>query len=173
LKRFEAQGLILEKDKKGRPANRAYFTGLNGKDRIHIYDTPNRKNTRRGVAKLREFGRHSWFECEGFGYEVVRQAGLWAIRIKPFYMFSKRDGKTPLPGYLRTSKATRRIKLDRNANVESDLTFWGRFLSQNAQTINIGGRHIEGLLLDSSFVILDVQEGGLIDGSATQDRRSA
>jgi SIR2-like domain len=173
LRRFEAQGLIIERDKKGRPTNRAYFTGLNGKDRIHVYDTPNRQNVRRGVAKLREFGRHAWFECEGFGYEVVRQAGVWAIRIKPFYMFAKRDGKTPLPGYLRTSKATRRIKLDRNANVESDLTFWGRFLSQNAQTINIGGRHVDGLLLDGSFVTLDVQEGGLIDGTATQDRRFA
>jgi len=173
LKRFEAQGLILEKTKRGYPANRAYFTGLNGKDRLHTYDTPNRKNVKRGVAKLRVFGQHSWFECEGFGYEVVRQAGVWGIRIKPFYMFAKRDGKTPLPGYLRTSKATRRIKLDRNANVESDLTFWGRFLSQSAQTINVGGRHVEGLLLDGSFVTLDVQEGGRIDGSATQDRRSA
>lgn len=173
LKRFEDQGLILEKTKKGYPAKRAYFSALNGNDRIYIYDTPNRKNVRRGVAKRRVIGQNTWFECEGFGYEVVRQAGLWAIRVKPFYMFAKRDGISPLPGYLRTSKATRRIKLDRNANVESDLTFWCRFLSQNSQTINIGGRHVEGLLLDSSFVTVDVQEGGLIDGSATEDRRSA
>ncbi len=173
LKRFEDRGLIFEKTKKGYSAKRAYFTALNGNDRIYIYDTPNRKNIRRGVAKRRVVGQNTWFECEGFGYEVVRQAGIWAIRLKPFYMFAKRDGISPLPGYMRTSKATRRVKLDRNANVESDLTFWGRFLSKNSQAINIGGRHVEDLLLDGSFVTVDVQEGGLIDGSAVEDRRSA
>lgn len=173
LKRFEASGLIIEKDKKGYPAQRAYFTAFKGNNRTHIYDTPNRKNIKRDVVKRRGEGQKTWFECEGFGYEVVRQAGLWGIRIKPFYMFAKRDGVSPLPGYMRTSKATRRIKFDRNANVESDFVFWSRFLSQGAQTINIGGRHVDGLLLDGSFVAIDVQEGGLIDGSATQDRRSA
>lgn len=88
-------------------------------------------------------------------------------------MFAKRDGISPLPGYMRTSKATRRIKFDRNANVESDLTFWGRFLSQGLQTINIGRQHVDDLLLEGGFVTEDVQEGGLIDGAATEDRRSA
>lgn len=173
LKRFEANGLIIEQDKKRYPAHRAYFTAFKGHNRTHIYDTPNRKGIKRDVAKRRGERQKTWFECEGFGYEVVRQAGVWGIRIKPFYMFAKRDGVSPLPGYMRTSKATRRIKFDRNANVESDFVFWSRFLSQGAQTINIGGRHVDGLLLDGSFVAIDVQEGGLIDGSATQDRRSA
>jgi hypothetical protein len=88
-------------------------------------------------------------------------------------MFAKRDGVSPLPGYMRTSKATRRIKFDRNANVDSDLTFWARFLSQGSQTINIGQQHVDDLLLEGSFVTEDVQEGGLIDGAATEDRRSA
>lgn len=173
LKSFESRGLIIEKDKKGHPARRAYFTALKGNNRTIIYDTPNRKGVRRDVVKRRGEDHKTWFECEGFGYEVVRQANVWGIRIKPFYMFAKRDGVSPLPGYMRTSKATRRIKFDRNANVESDLTFWARFLSQGSQTINIGNRHVDDLLLEGSFVTLDVQEGGLIDGSAIQDRRSA
>jgi hypothetical protein len=173
LKRFEGTGLIIERDKKGYPAQRAYFTAFKGSNRTHVYDTPNRKGVRRDVVKRRGEGQKTWFECEGFSYEVVRQAGVWGIRIKPFYMFAKRDGVSPLPSYMRTSKATRRIKFDRNANVESDFAFWGRFLSQGAQTINIGGRHVDGLLLEGTFFTIDVQEGGLIDGSATQNRRSA
>jgi hypothetical protein len=173
LKNFEGRGLIIEKDKKGHAARRAYFTALKGNNRTIVYDTPNRKGIRRDVVKRRGEDQRTWFECEGFGYEVVRQANIWGIRIKPFYMFAKRDGISPLPGYMRTSKATRRIKFDRNANVESDLTFWGRFLSQGSQTINIGSQHVDDLLLEGSFVTVDVQEGGLIDGSATQDRRSA
>ena len=173
LKRFQDNGLVLEKNKKGYPAQRAYFTAYKGNNWTYVYDTPNRKGVRRDVVKRRGEDQKTWFECEGFGYEVVRQAGVWGIRIKPFYMFAKRDGVSPLPGYMRTSKATRRIKFDRNANVESDFVFWARFLSQGSQTINVGGRHVEGLLLESSFVTVDVQEGGLDDGSAIQNRRSA
>ncbi|MEI9421213.1 hypothetical protein O7A70_08545 [Mesorhizobium sp. Cs1299R1N1] len=173
LKQFESQGLIIEKDKKGHLARRAYFTAFRGNNRTLVYDSPSRKNIRRDVVKRRGEDHNLWFECEGFGYEVVRQANVWGIRIKPFYMFAKRDGISPLPGYMRASKATRRIKFDRNANVESDLTFWGRFLSLGAQTINIGGRYVDDLLLDGGFVTVDVQEGGLVDGSAAQDRRSA
>jgi hypothetical protein len=88
-------------------------------------------------------------------------------------MFAKRDGLSPLPGYMRTSKATRRIKFDRNANVESDLVFWARFLSQGCPTINIGNEHVRDLLLEGSFISVDVQEGGLIDGASAEDRRSA
>lgn len=171
---FEDRGLIIEKDKRGRPARRAYFTALKGNNRTIVYDSPLKKNNRRDVVKRRGVeGKLPWFECEGFGYEVVQQAGTWGVRIKPFYMFARRDGITPLPNYMRTSKSTRRIKFDRNANVESDLVFWGRFLSQGAQTINIGGRNIDDLLLEGGFFTIDVQEGGLIDGADAQDRRTA
>ncbi|RED25545.1 hypothetical protein BJ123_13113 [Rhodopseudomonas thermotolerans] len=173
LRLFEARGLIIEKDKNGHPARRAYFTALKGGNRTIIYDTPNRRGVRRDVVKRRGEDHRAWFECEGFGYEVVRQANVWGIRIKPFYMFAKRDGVTPLPGYMRTSKATRRIKFDRNANVESDLSFWARFLSQGSQVINIGNRFVDDLLIEGRFFTLDVQEGGLADGFATQDRRTA
>ena len=173
LRSFEGAGLVIERNKKGYPAQRAYFTALRGNNRTLVYDTPNRKGVRRDVVKRRGEGPKTWFECEGFGYEIVRQANMWGVRIKPFYMFAKRDGVSPLPGYMRTSKATRRIKFDRNANVESDLTFWARFLSQGSQAINIGGRHVDDLLLEGGFVTEDVQEGGLIDGATTEDRRSA
>ncbi len=173
LSGFADRGLIIEKNKRGYPAKRSYFTALKGNNRTIIYDTPHRKNVRRDVVKRRGEDKKTWFECEGFGYEVVQQAGIWGVRIKPFYMFAKYDGKTPLPGYMRTSKATRRIKFDRNANVESDLAFWARFLAQGAPTINIGNRHVDDLLLEGGFVTVDVQEGGLIDGASAQDRRSA
>jgi SIR2-like domain len=173
LSRFADRGLLIEKDKRGYPAKRAYFTAHKGSNRTIIYNTPHKKNVRRDVVKRRGEDKKLWFECEGFGYEVVQQAGIWGIRIKPFYMFAKRDGVTPLPGYMRTSKATRRIKFDRNANVESDLAFWARFLSQGGPTINIGNRHVDDLLLEGGFVTVDVQEGGLIDGASAQDRRSA
>jgi hypothetical protein len=173
LLRFADRGLIIEKDKRGYPAKRAYFTAFKGGNRTIAYDTPHRKNVRRDVVKRRGEDKKTWFECEGFGYEVVPQAGVWGVRIKPFYMFAKRDGITPLPGYMRTSKATRRIKFDRNANVESDLAFWARFLAQGAPTINIGNHHVDDLLLDGVFVTVDVQEGGLIDGASAEDRRSA
>jgi hypothetical protein len=170
---FDGRGIVIEKTKRGYPAKRAYFASHKGNNRTIIYDTPNRKNVRRDVVKRRGEDRKTWFECEGFGYEIVQLAGVWGVRIKPFYMFLGRDGVKPLPSYMRTSKATRRIKFDRNANVESDLTFWARFLSQGAQTINIGDQHVADLLLEGGFVTVDVQEGGLIDGAAAEDRRSA
>jgi hypothetical protein len=170
---FAAVGLVIEKDKRGYPTKRSYFTSLKGANRPIIYDTPNRKNVRRDVVKKRGDDRRPWFECEGFGYEVVHLASIWGIRIKPFYMFTKRDGITPLPGYMRTSRATRRIRFDRNPNVESDLTFWARFLSQGAQTVNLGGHHVQDLLLEGGFFTTDVQEGGLFSDSSAENRRSA
>ena len=156
LKRFESRGLIIEKDKKGHPARRAYFTALKGNNRTITYDTPHRKGVRRDVVKRRGEDYKTWFECEGFGYEVVRQANVWGIRIKPVYMFAKRDGVSPLPGYMRTSKATRRIKFDRNANVESDLTFGRAFCRRGRKLYNIGSRHVDDLLLEGSFATVDI-----------------
>jgi len=84
---------------------------------------------------------------------------VWAIRIKPFYMFTKRDAQTPLPPFVRGSRATRRMKFDRNKNVEDDLTFWARFLSEGAPTINIGQEHMPDLILSGSFLTVEVPEG--------------
>jgi hypothetical protein len=172
LREFEADGLVLERSK-GRPTKRAYFQSLNLKNRPIFYDTPSKKNVKRDVVKKRGDEANPWFECEGFGYEIITLGGAWGVRIKPFYMFTNRDGISPLPNYMRTSKSTRRIRFDRNANVESDLVFWGRYLSRGEQTINIGDQHTGDLLLEGSFFSIDVQEGGLVDVALAQDKRSA
>jgi hypothetical protein len=157
LRGFAVHGLLIENGKqKGR---RAYFEGNDGKARWYVYDSPTRKNIQRGVVKQRgPDGFRAWFENEGFGYEVAQMDGVWGVRIKPFYMFTGRDAKKPLPSFARTARATRRMKLDRNQNVENDLTFWGRFLSRGAQTINIGQHHVEDLLLGGSFLTVEVIE---------------
>jgi hypothetical protein len=172
LSRFEAQGLILEESrKKGR---RAYFMGRDGKPRKLIYDTPRRKAVLREVGKQRAEGARTWFENEGFGYEVTQLDGVWAVRIKPFYMFTGRDAKKPLPAFARASRATRRVKLDRNKNVEDDLTFWGRFLSEGRSTINIGQDHVDDLILEGQFLTIEVAEHGLLrDSDEGQDRMPA
>ncbi|TWB08430.1 hypothetical protein FBZ99_11916 [Rhizobium sp. ERR 1071] len=174
IRSFEKDGLVVEKTKKGHPAKRAYFQSRNKDNRTIVYDTPRRKGIRRDVVKKRGDDGKPWFECEGFGYEVVRLGNGWGVRIKPFYMFTKQDGITPLPGYMRTSRATRRIRFDRNTNVESDLVFWGRFLSQGGQTINIGDENVPDLVLEGSFYTQDVTEEGLVDhDDSNEDRRTA
>ncbi|MER8671379.1 SIR2 family protein [Mesorhizobium sp. M1156] len=165
LRNFALRGLILEEGKnRGR---RAFFEGNSGGARCYVYDSPARKNIQRWVVKQRgPDGYKAWFENEGFGYEVTQMDGIWGIRIKPFYMFTGRDAKKPLPSFARTAKATRRIKLDRNQNVDNDLTFWGRFLSQGAQTINLGQQHVDDLILGGTFVSVEVIEeesGGAAD----------
>jgi hypothetical protein len=161
LRRFTTQGLILEEGR--RRGHRAYFAGCDGKPRTLIYDTPSRRGVKRQVVKQRFEGPAPWFENEGFGYEIVRLDGSWAIRIKPFYMFTGRDARKPLPAFARTSRATRRMKFDRNKNVEDDLTFWGRFLSAGAATINLGAPHVADLIVDGSFLTIEVPEEGLLD----------
>ena len=97
--------------------------------------------------------------------------GVWAVRIKPFYMFTGRDAKRPLPAFARASRATRRIKLDRNKNVEDDLTFWGRFLSESRSTINIGQDHVDDLILEGQFLTIEVAEHGLLRDSDEGENR--
>jgi len=170
LTRFTPHGLIREEGKR----RRAYFEGRDGKPRTFVYSTPRKKGVKRDVVKQRADGARAWFENEGFGYEVTQVAGVWAVRIKPFYMFTGRDARKPLPAFTRTARATRRIKLDRNKNVEDDLTFWGRFLSESGPTINIGQDHVDDLILEGTFLTIEVAEEGLLrDRDEDQDRVSA
>ena len=67
-------------------------------------------------------------------------------------MFTRRDGATPLPGFERK-------------NVDDDLTFWGRFLSDGQPTINLGGIDVENLIIDATFLTIEVPEIGLLDDS--------
>lgn len=171
LRKFEDRGLILEDRKTGR---RAYFEGRDGKPRKLVYDSPRRKNISREVVKQRGDGPNKWFENEGFGYEVTQLDDTWAVRIKPTYMFTGRDARKPLPAFARTAKATRRIKFDRNKNVDDDLTFWGRWLSEGSQTINIGQQHVADLIVDGNFLTIEVPEEGLLkDAHEGEDRMSA
>jgi hypothetical protein len=156
---FENQGLILEDSGK----HRAYFAGTRKGERTMVWNSAQRRGIKREVVKRRADGPRAWFENEGFGYEVVDLGGSWCLRIKPFYMFTGRDAVTPLPSFARTSRATRRIKFDRNKNVEADLSFWAAFLSRGSETINVGGLHVDDLLLDSNFLTVEVPEIGLTD----------
>jgi hypothetical protein len=150
---FEPRGLVLEG---GRGSRRAFFIGEEGKPRALRYDSPNRRNIRREVVKQRAEDERAWFENEGFGYEVTTLDDRWGIRIKPFYMFTGKDAATPLPSFARTAKATRRMKFDRNKNVEDDLSFWSRFLANGNQTLNIGQEGTAELLFDTAFLTIDV-----------------
>ena len=128
---FEDQGLILEDA--GR--HRAYFAGTRKGERMVVWNSAQRRGIKREVVKRRADGPRAWFENEGFGYEVVDLGGSWCLRIKPFYMFTGQNARTPLPSFARAAKATRRIKFDRNKNVEADLAFWANFIGRGAETI--------------------------------------
>ena len=170
LDSFREDGLILEEGRK----YRAYFEGKNKGGRTITWNSPQRRGNRREVVKKRGEGPRAWFENEGFGYEIVEIGELWCIRIKPFYMFTGRDACTPLPSFTRSAKSTSRIKFDRNKNVEADLTFWSTFLGRGTETINIGHHHVDDLILDASFLTVEVPEIGLIkDDSEDQDRMFA
>jgi hypothetical protein len=171
LRCLHGRGLMLEAER--RTNRRAYFFGEHSGSRLLVYDTPARRSVEREVVKQRGERPRVWFENEGIAYEIARLGSLWGVRVKPFYMFTGPDARTPLPGYARTAKATRRMKYDRNQSVESDLTFWARFVSQGAPVLNLGRGPIEDLLLEGAFVSLDVPEEGLIDGDGDKDQMPA
>jgi hypothetical protein len=171
LRTLHSKGLMIEPDR--RSNRRAYFFGVDRAPRLLIYDTPTRRGVPREVVKQRGEAPRIWFENEGIGYEVTRLGSLWAVRVKPFYMFTGPDARTPLPGYARTAKATRRMKFDRNQSVESDLTFWGRFLSHGSPVLNLGRGPVQDLLLEGAFLSVDVPQEGLIDDDPDQDQMPA
>jgi hypothetical protein len=163
---FAADGLILEDGRK----HRAYFEGRNKQGRTIVWNGPQRAGNRREVVKKRGDGV-PWFENEGFGYEVVDICGIWCVRIKPFYMFTRQDARTPLPSFARAAKATRRMKFDRNKSVEADLAFWSSFLGRGGETINAGQEHVSDLLIDASFLTIEVPEIGLINDELEDKNR--
>lgn len=150
---FEEEGLLLEGDK----IHRAFFTGIDGGNRTIVWDSPQKRGNRREVVKQRNEER-PWFENEGFGYALTYMNGRWCIRIKPFYMFTGADAKTPLPSFARTAKATRRMKFDKNKNVETDLVFWATFLADGGSTINLGIRDDYDILVDATYLNVEVPE---------------
>jgi hypothetical protein len=170
LKALRGTGLIIEENNK----RRAFFIGLNKGPRKYAYDSPTRKGKIvREVVKLRSDKPPLWFENEGFAYDIARMGSTWGVRLKPFYMFTGADATTPLPGYARTKRATRRMKFDRNQSVDSDLVFWGRFIAQGAPAINLSQVTAQDLLLEGSFLSIDVPEEGLIDDDRNEDQMPA
>jgi len=166
---FEDDGLILEYGRK----HRAYFAGKNKEARTIIWNSALRRGIKREVVKRRADAPRAWFENEGYGYDIVDLGGTWCLRIKPFYMFTGRDAVKPLPAFTRASKATRRIKFDRNKNVEADLTFWATFLGRGAETINVGDLHVNDLLIDTNYLTVEVPEIGLHNDPELKNRMSA
>ena len=91
LRRFKDNGLFIERKK-----DRASFRKTNGHKSLIEYNSPKRRGIKREVVKPRAEGK--WHENEGIGYQIVFSGGQWAVRVKPFYMFTGRDEATPLPG---------------------------------------------------------------------------
>ena len=73
----------------------------------------------------------------------------------------------------RAAKSTRRIKFDRNKSVEADLTFWASFLGGGAETMNVGHLHMGDLLIDMTFLTVEVPEIGLPHEPEHKNRISA
>jgi hypothetical protein len=170
LKSFERDGLILEQGKR----HRAYFEGQHEGPRTIHWNSAQRKGNRREVVKRRGDGPRTWYENEGFGYDVIEIGSVWAVRIKPFYMFTGRNARIPLPAFARAGKATSRMKFDRNKSVEADLAFWSSFLGRGNETINAGGQLVDDLIVDASFLTVEVPEIGLIiDDDKNQNRMPA
>ncbi len=152
LQRWAEQGLFVDYYKR----KRAFFQLVKGERNTIIYDSRSRKGVKRDVVKQRIHGKQTEHENEGFYYSIEQYNDFWAVQLKPFYMFTAADGKTPLPSFLIGRRATSRMKFDRNKNVDDDLTFWSRFLSGGQSTISIGGVGVDNLIVDSEFASAEV-----------------
>ena len=151
IREFESDGLLQDHHKK-----RAYFGLLQGiENRINYLSRLNRRVSR-SVVKRRVNGKYVYHENEGITYAIESYGSRWSLRLKPFYMFTGKDGVTPLPAFRRTKYATWRIKYDKNKNVDDDLHFWVKYLARGESTLNIGGKGVQNLLLEASYIECEV-----------------
>lgn len=150
LERFGSDGLHVDFKK-----DRAYFKLKSGESNvIHYRSRLGRKAHRAVVKKRADDG--SEYENEGFFYEICRYGGRWSIQVKPTYVFTGRDGFTPLPPRRHSSKATRRIKFDRNKSVDDDLAFWSRYLGNEATSVNLGRGFGDDFIVDLRFIEIEI-----------------
>lgn len=150
LAKYKDIGLILDPEKSHR---RAYFILLKNEDnRIITYKSETGRKSSRNVVKKREGKRMTFCENEGFNYSFEQIGEEWFLRIKPFYMFTRADGQTPLAGFRRSKLSTRRIKFDKNKNVREDLIFWAKIFSENQSVFNIGYNDDQRLIINSNFL---------------------
>lgn len=165
LRRTRESGLFGVPRKK-----RAYFQLLSGDPNVVVYESRSGRSTKREVVKQRGEGRVRWYENEGIFYSIVNVGDQWAVQLKPLYVFTGSDGVTPLPAFRQTRLATRRMKFDRNRNVDDDLTFWARFLSKGVPAVNLGGVGVEDLILDFEYTAVEVPVGSV--GADLEDQDS-
>lgn len=151
LRNFRGDGIYEDSERK-----RAYFRvpcGVSG--RLYYRSRLNRRIFREPV-KVRGTEERPEHENEGFYWRIEQMSGVWAIQVKPTYVFTGRDGRTPLPPSYQTSRATRRFKFDRNKMVEDDLTFWARYLGGGNTMINLGKGYGDDLVLGTEYASAEV-----------------
>ena len=150
LGRFRENGLWDDFKKK-----RAFFHLIKGEENTIKYISRMGRNVSRDVVKSRgENGEEH--ENEGIYYQIVQMSDEWAVQIKPTYVFTTSDGKTPLPARFQTNRATRRFKFDRNKSVDDDLTFWSRYFGKEGEAINLGRGWDDDLVLEIKFLFVEL-----------------
>lgn len=154
LERFQSDGLHIDYKK-----DRAYFRLTAGQSNVIHYQSRLGRRVRRAVVKRRA-DDGSEHENEGFFYEVSRYGKKWFIQMKPTYVFTGADGLTPLPALRHSSKATRRIKFDRNKSVDDDLAFWSRYLGREISSVNLGRGFGDDFIIDLRFVEVEIPSLG-------------
>jgi len=164
LRSLSREALIIEN-------NRAYFTGSGEANSTLKYDSPKRRGIKRDVVKRREVGGRVHNENEGFWFSVIRFDDQWVLEIKPTYVFTKADGRTPLPSFLTSRLATRRFRFDRNKNVDDDLTFWARFIGQGKAAVGLPAPGAPDIVMAMEYLTFEVIEPET--ASEHQDRNSA
>lgn len=148
---LRSRGLRVEYRK-----DRAFFPLVEGDCYTLTYNSRLRSNVQRDVVKKRGSENRPHFENEGLSYNFVHFHGEWAMQIRPTYVFTKADGQTPVHATAQTRYATRRFKFDRNKNVDDDLSFWAKFLSNSQSVISIGGAGVADLIVDSEYCFAEV-----------------
>jgi hypothetical protein len=143
LERFSADGLTVN----GK-LRRAWFLPEDGGNRTIVYDSAFKKGVPREVVKDRE----NFKESEGISYSVEQFGDVWAIQIKPIYVFMDAAGRRPLSGLMQTRRSTRRYKFDRNIQVVQDLNFWIAYLFRKAPVYNLANSEHLNLFIDGSFL---------------------
>lgn len=156
LSKFHDGGLVVEPG-----GHRAYFV-KQGDDAVKIkYDGAKRSGIEREMVKRRELRNEIYHENEGIAFDVVWFQATWAMEIKPFYMFTGPDGRTPLPPHRRGRLSTSRMRFDRNPNVASDLTFWARFLSGSSEAVQLCPTGKYDLLMSGTFHSVEIADPDL------------
>lgn len=143
LELFSEDGLIVDGKRR-----RAWFLPEEGGNRTIVYDSSFKKGVAREVVKDRE----NFKESEGISYSVEQFGDVWAIQIKPIYVFMDAAGRRPLSGLMQTRRSTRRYKYDRNIQVVQDLNFWVAYLFQKAPVYNLANSEHLNLFVDGSFL---------------------